>query len=230
MYVGQSIKDTPDDRWYRHRLESSIGSRYYLHRSLRRKRSVHSSLFDFTIHLRTHGVSMAKESKLANMLASFAGVAEDTSAGGKGKTAAILTTDDHPSTNMELQLIVGDPDDTAISTFAQFRPNPHSEQIPNPLSPIQGDEVFFMYLYPGAVFQAHDGSQWFIEDYSYSGAVDITNRWYPRMNAIVSVYDVRRSIAAWIEPVQQTVPPMPLGVNYDAQPVAMMNPDPGVFK
>jgi hypothetical protein len=50
------------------------------------------------------------------------------------------------------------------------------------------------------------------------------------MNAIVSVYDVRRSIAAWIEPVQQTVPPMPLGVNYDAQPVAMMNPDPGVFK
>ena len=36
MYVGQSIKDTPDDRWYRHRLESSRGSRYYLHRSLRK--------------------------------------------------------------------------------------------------------------------------------------------------------------------------------------------------
>jgi hypothetical protein len=161
---------------------------------------------------------MAKESKLANMLASFAGVAEE----GTTKTAAILTTDDHPSTNMELQVIVGDPDDVAISTFAQFRPNPHDEQIPNPLSPIQGDEIFFMYMDPGAVFQSHDGQQWIIEEYDWDGRVELTNRWYPRMNAQVSVNDVRRSIAAWIEPIQQTVPPPPPGVDYGAQLVKVV--------
>ena len=137
---------------------------------------------------------MTNESKLANILASFAGVASSDSEDPvsaiqrkSGKTASILVTDDHPSTNMELQFIVGDPDDTAISTFAQFRPNPYSEQIPNPLSPIQGDEIFFMYLGAGSVFQDKSGAQWVIDDYSYNGAIELTNRWYPRMNAIVSV-------------------------------------------
>jgi hypothetical protein len=161
---------------------------------------------------------MATETKLANILADFAGVSEE----GKSKKAALLVRDDHPSTNIELQNVVGDPDDTVISTFAQFHPNPYDGQIPNPLSPIQGDEIFFMYMMPGAVFQSHDGQQWIIEAYDWDGRVELTNRWYPRMNAQVSVNDVRRSISAWIEPIQQTVPPPPPGVDYGAQLVKVV--------
>ena len=161
---------------------------------------------------------MAKDSKLASILADFAGVTTEENT----KTASILIKDDHPAVNIELQTMVGDPDDVAISTFSQFRPNPGEEQMPNPLSPIQGDEIFFTYMIPGAVFQSHDGQQWLIEEYDWDGRVEITNRWYPRMNAQVSLNDVRRSIAAWIEPIQQTVPPPPPGVNYGAQPVKIV--------
>jgi len=139
------------------------------------------------------------------------------------KTARILTEEDLPNGNPELQKMVGDPDDFRTSTFAQFAPNPGNLLLPNPLSPIEGDEVFFAYMMPGAIFQAHDGSQWWILAYDYRGQVEIENRWYPRIHAQVSVYDVRRSIDQWIEPIQQTVPPPPPGVNYDAQPVTIVD-------
>jgi len=144
-------------------------------------------------------------------------------AGALAKSARILTEEDEPNGNPELQKIVGDPDDFRTSTFAQFAPNPSNLQLPNPLSPVQGDEMFFAYMIPGAIFQAHDGSQWWVLSYDYKGQVEIENRWYPRIHAQVSVYDVRRSIDQWVEPVQVTVPPPPPGVSYDAQPVMVVD-------
>ena len=144
-------------------------------------------------------------------------------AGALAKQARILCEDDVPNSNPELQRMVGDPDDTRVSTFAQFKPNPGSLELPNPLSPIEGDEIFFMYMIPGAKFQAHDGSQWNILDYPWQGMVHIENRWYPRWNAQVSVYDVRRSIDQWVEPIQQTVPPPPPGVDYGTLKVRIVD-------
>ena len=144
-------------------------------------------------------------------------------AGALAKEARILTEEDMPNGNPELQKMVGDPDDFRTSTFAQFAPNPGQNLLPNPLSPVEGDEVFFAYMIPGAIFQAHDGSQWWILGYDYRGQVEIENRWYPRIHAQVSVYDVRRAIDQWVEPIQQTVPPPPPGVNYDAQPVMIVD-------
>jgi len=137
------------------------------------------------------------------------------------KTAGILC-DEHTAINPDLQSLVGDPDDTAISTFAQFKTNPGSLQMPNPLSPIQGDEIFFAYLWPGAVFQSHDGHQYNIEAYDFYGQFEITDRWYPRIRAQVSIMDIRKSIDQYVEPVQVTVPVMPPGVNYDAQNVRIV--------
>jgi len=137
------------------------------------------------------------------------------------KTAGVLC-DDHQEVNPELQRIIGDPDDVAVGVFSQMKPNPGTLQLPNPLSPIEGDEIFFTYMWPGAVFKSHDGQDWQIEAYDWTGQVEISNRWYPRLRAQVSVYDVRRSIHSWIEPVQQLVPPPPPGVRYDAQPVRVV--------
>jgi hypothetical protein len=137
------------------------------------------------------------------------------------KSASILC-EEPTENNSELQRMVGDADDTVSSTFAQLRPNPGTLQLPNPLSPIQGDEVFFTYCWPGAVFQSHDGQQWLIEAYDFFGQLQITNRWYPRMQAQVSIADVRRSIDQWVEPIQVNVPPPPPGVSYDAQPVKIV--------
>ena len=140
------------------------------------------------------------------------------------KTAAtLLVRDDHPSSNTKLQTIMGDPLDQPISAFAQFYPNPGSTQIPNPLSPIEGDACFFTYMIPGAVFQSHDGQQWVIEDYNAAAyGVELYNRWYPRLRAFVNLDDVRRSIHSWVEPVQTVVPPPPPGVNYFGQPVRIV--------
>ena len=52
-----------------------------------------------------------------------------------------------------------DPAMDASSQFAQTAPGVQN-QMPNPLSPIMEDADFFTYLMPGAVFEAHDGSQW----------------------------------------------------------------------
>jgi hypothetical protein len=139
------------------------------------------------------------------------------------KTARILDESDRPNSDPELQKIVGDPDDARISTFAQFAPNPRGTLLPNPLSPVEGDEIFFAYLIPGAKFQSHDGSQWMIEDYPWQGMVQITNVWYPRINAQVSVYDVRRSIEQYVEPIQQFIPPPPPGVDYSALRVKIVD-------
>jgi hypothetical protein len=133
------------------------------------------------------------------------------------KTARVLDESDDQNVNPELQAMVGDPDDARISTFAQFQPNPGTMQLPNPLSPLQGDEVFFAYMIPGAIYQAHDGSQWEIVDYPWAGYVWIENKWYPRLQGRVSINDVRRSIEQWVEPIQQFVPAPPPGVDYGAQ-------------
>lgn len=144
---------------------------------------------------------------------------------GVSKTACVLG-EPEPAVNSELQRMVGDPADTRVSTFAQFAPNPGGLLLPNPLSPVEGDEIFFAYCWPGAAFMSHDGQQWTIEAYDWTGQMEISNRWYPRIRAQVSVYDVRRSIHSWIEPVQQIVPPPPPGVRYDAQPVRIVEDDP----
>jgi hypothetical protein len=141
------------------------------------------------------------------------------------KTAGVLCEADHPNDDQELQAIVGDPLDVRTSTFAQFKPNPGTMQMPNPLSPIEGDEIFFAYLMPWATFQANDGSEWNILEYSSPDQIEIENRWYPRIHAYVSIGDIRRSIHQWIEPVTQTVPPPPPGVDYAALPVKIMDKD-----
>jgi hypothetical protein len=143
------------------------------------------------------------------------------------KTAdgSMLTSEELlPSENMKLQSIVGDPMDQPISAFAQFYPNVGTMQMPNPLSPVEGDACFFTYMVPGAVFQSHDGQQWDVLDYN-GGAygVHIQNRWYPRLMAWVNLDDVRRSIHSWVEPVQVVVPPPPPGVNYIGQPVRIVD-------
>jgi hypothetical protein len=142
------------------------------------------------------------------------------------KTAdgSMLKHDDHPSANTKLQQIMGDPLDQPISAFAQFSANPGTMQLPNPLSPIEGDVCFFTYMIPGAVFQSHDGQQWVIDDYNAAAyGVELYNRWYPRLRAFVNLDDVRRSIHSWVEPVQTVVPPPPPGVNYIGQPVRIVD-------
>jgi len=39
----------------------------------------------------------------------------------------------------------------------------------------------------------------------------------------VSIGDIQRSIHQWIEPITQTVPPPPPGVDYSALPVKVMD-------
>lgn len=102
----------------------------------------------------------------------------------------------------------------ATSQFAQTAPGAQ-EQMANPLSPIQGDADFFTYMITGAVFEALDGSQWVITDYSWDGRVEIQNRWYPRQIANVTTNDVRRSISMWVEPVNVKVPAPLKGVTYN---------------
>lgn len=102
--------------------------------------------------------------------------------------------------------------EVATSAFAQKAPGIDTT-MPNPLSPIMGDEVFFTYMIPGSVFEAHDGSQWIITAYEWDSRVEIQNRWYPRQIANVGTQDIRRSIAMWVEPVNVRVPP-PVAVQY----------------
>jgi hypothetical protein len=139
------------------------------------------------------------------------------------KTARVLDESDIPNGNPELQAMVGDPDDYRSSPFAQFKPNPGNTQLPNPLSPVEGDEMFFAYMLPGAKFQARDGSQWNILDYPWQGVVHIENVWYPRINAQVSLNDIRRSIEQWVEPVQVFIAAPAPGVDYGAMPVKIVD-------
>jgi hypothetical protein len=139
------------------------------------------------------------------------------------KTARVLCEDEEVNSDSTLQSMVGDPADARTSTFVQIKPNPGTMQLSNPMSPVEGDEIFFAYMIPGAIFQAHDGSEWWILTYTAPDEIQIENRWYPRLNAIVSINDIRRSIHQWIEPVTQTVPPPPPGVDYGALPVKIVD-------
>jgi hypothetical protein len=139
------------------------------------------------------------------------------------KVARVLDDADQTNSNPKLQAMVGDPDDASTSTFTQFKPNPGTMQLPNSLSPIEGDDVFFAYLIPGSVYQDHEGHEWMIQNYGSADEIEIYDRWYPVRNPIVSINDIRRSIHQWISPIQQVVPPPPPGVDYSAQPVKVVD-------
>jgi hypothetical protein len=149
---------------------------------------------------------------LAAALSQFAHITEEAP-----KTASALhMRDDHPTSNQDLQTIVGDADDQVTSTFAQFGPNPGNAQLVNENSPISGDDVFWLGCIAGAKFQDKNGQQWVITHLDFDGNVVIENVWYPRLTPHVSIYDIRRSIYAWIEPIQQVVPEPPAGYDYGA--------------
>ena len=92
------------------------------------------------------------------------------------KTARILCEDEEVNADSTLQAMVGDPADARTSTFVQFQPNPGTMQLPNPDSPIQGDDIFFSYLIPGAIFQDKSGSEWWILTYTAPDEIEIENR------------------------------------------------------
>ena len=73
-------------------------------------------------------------------------------------------------------------------------------------SPVLGDHAFYTYLVPGAVFQAKDGTYWDIENVADTGYCRIRNKFYPREEVTCHVSDIRRTIHAWVDPVQQIVP------------------------
>jgi hypothetical protein len=149
---------------------------------------------------------MIKSNVLASSLIAFAGIAPK-------QANAMTPPTDQPVLDIKLQAIVGDSGEQK-GIFSQTSPEIGNELLANPLSPLQGDDLFFTYMVPGSRFAAHDGSWWEIEDYDFEGAVGIRNVWYPRQRGVVSVQDVRRSIAQWVHPIQQTVPPIPKGVDY----------------
>ena len=138
------------------------------------------------------------------------------------KQASILIEEDHPNSNPDLQAMVGDPDDTSVSTFAQFKPNPGTTQVPDPNSPVEGDFFFAAYLIAGAAFEDKNGQQWTITEYLDQDNIQIENRWYPRVCPRVTVQNIRQSIYAWIEPVYQVISAVPDGVDYGVQRVKMV--------
>lgn len=137
----------------------------------------------------------------------------------RAKTGSLLSKEDHPVPSTTLQQLVGDPNDQATSSFAQYKTSPGDLAMANPLSPIQGDEVFFTFMQPGSIFQSKDGHTWQIREYDWDGRVEIQDVWYPQTIAQVTVNDVRRSIHSWVEPITQVVPDPPAGVDYGSQPV-----------
>lgn len=73
-------------------------------------------------------------------------------------------------------------------------------------SPVLGDHAFYTYYVPGAAYEAKDGTHWDIENIADTGYARIRNRWYPREEVTLHTSDIRKTIHAWIEPVQQLVP------------------------
>jgi hypothetical protein len=147
---------------------------------------------------------MVNSTTLAQTLASAAGV----------KIANAMTPrTDMPVTDEKLRLLVGEMGEQK-STFAQINPGIGNNLEADPNSPLQGDDIFFTYLMPGSEFLDKNGSYWQIETYDWEGMLEIFDPWHPRRRAVVSVQDVRRSIAMWTSPVLQTVPPVPVGVDY----------------
>lgn len=152
---------------------------------------------------------MVDTKTLANSLTAMVGLAEPRVA------SAFTSMEEHPVDNVDLQEIVGDPDTEPLSWNSQFKPSTGEQPSYNPDSPLQGDDVFWNGLFSGARFQAKDGTWWDIENYDFDEAsVVIRNVWYPRVEAVVSVQDIRRSIHSWTEPILQRVPPPPPGIDY----------------
>jgi len=158
---------------------------------------------------------MVNSKVLASSLVAAAGL-------GSKQASALTPLSDMPVADVVLQEIVGEPNDRK-STFAQTSPAIGNTQIANPFTPFQGDDVFFTYLIPGVRFQSHDG-QWFeIDSYDAENEIEIHNVWYPRQRGVVSVQTLRKAIFAWIHPVQVTLPPIPVGVDYGTLDVKVQN-------
>lgn len=85
-------------------------------------------------------------------------------------------------------------------------PEPQGESEARTQSPVAGDPLFYTYCVPGAVIQAKDGTIWDLENIADTGFVRIRNKWYPRQERTLTQAALRKFIAAWIEPVQVTVP------------------------
>ena len=130
------------------------------------------------------------------------------------KKGNAFTMAEQPTDNANLQAIIGDPNTFPLSWSAQFLPTDGLPLTANPLSPVEGDEIFFSGMFDGARMQAMDGSWWDIVEYNFEGSIKIQNVFYPRIIAVVSLQDIRRSIHSWIEPFLQRVPPAADGIDY----------------
>jgi hypothetical protein len=147
---------------------------------------------------------MVNSTTLAQTLASAAGV----------KIANAMTPrTDMPVTDEKLRLLVGEMGEQK-STFAQINPGIGNNLEADPNSPLQGDDIFFTYLMPGSQFCDRNGSYWEIDTYDWEGMLELHDIFLPRRRGVVSITDVRRSIAMWTVPVLQVVPPVPVGVDY----------------
>jgi hypothetical protein len=135
--------------------------------------------------------------------------------GSESKTANAMTLmDEVPVESVNLQEIIGDPDTNPLSWSAQTTPSTGETLQNDPRSPLNGDEAFFSGLFDGARFCDRRGEWWDIISYEFEGGVHIRNALYSRIQAIVSIQDIRRSIHSWIQPFQQRVPPLAAGVDY----------------
>jgi len=133
---------------------------------------------------------------------------------GESKVANAFTKPEQPTDNANLQAIIGDPNTFPLSWSAQFKPTDGERLSANPRSPLEGDEIFFSGMFDGARFMDLTGQYWDIANYQFEGGITIINVWYPRIVAVVSLQDIRRSIHSWVEPFLQRVPPAAEGIDY----------------
>ncbi len=153
--------------------------------------------------------------KTKNLFQALAGVVASAPATPAPKQANAFTVQDEvPVVNLALQAVVGDADTEPLSWMAQTKPSSGGSLPYDANSPLGGDEVFFAYLFDGARFADKNGDWWDIVNYDFEGAVTIQKVWYPAIQGIVSIQDIRRSIHAWIAPVYQRIPDAPQGVDY----------------
>ena len=130
------------------------------------------------------------------------------------RASSLRLKEDFPNIDPRLQALIGDPDQQHTSIFTQTDPDVGHNMLANPLSPVQGDEIFFTGLIPGARFEDLSGQWWDIEDYDFEGKVRVSNPWRPRQTVTTSVDVIRKCIHSWLEPVLQRVPPAPANADY----------------
>jgi hypothetical protein len=150
---------------------------------------------------------MLDSKTLSKSLASFVGIRDK-------QANAMTMLDELPVDSVNLQEIVGDPDTQPLSWSAQTHPSTGETLKKDPRSPLDGDSAFFSGLFDGSRFQDLRGEWWDIISYEFEGSVHIRNVFYPRIQAVVSIQDVRRSIHSWIQPFQQRILPLAEGVDY----------------